>query len=314
MSRPRSCLLHLSTPFLVLSAFVVEVVGVAEERTCAGDSEVSVHIQVNAENRSVLGIFRLCVCLFHNGNMEIVVAVTMMQCRLAFLPFRREVGCWWHVFIREDVFSFDSSVHSGKRGILVVVRDCVEIVDDRIGRKLWFGRVFTLFAFFSTGIECIGGPVPSGTHEVGVEFVGRFAYFVVGSLVKFGFRRDDVAVFCTVPAVVCDHLSGLLETVYRLLEQVMGIIVYIEFHDGSTSKLHSSVPFCSSINITETNTYCRGVGRAVASGLWYGAYAIPSALFAPRFRQGVGTLVTHGKGGIPSLTQDGRPGSAGPGW
>jgi len=86
----------------------------------------------------------------------------------------------------------------------------------------------------------------------------------------------------------------------------MGIIVYIEFHDGSTSKLHSSVPFCSSINITETNTYCRGVGRAVASGLWYGAYAIPSALFAPRFRQGVGTLVTHGKGGIPSLTQDGR--------
>ncbi|WP_049939394.1 hypothetical protein [Natronomonas pharaonis] len=30
----------------------------------------------------------------------------------------------------------------------------------------------------------------------------------------------------------------------------------------------------------------------------------PPALFAPRFRP-VGTLITHGKGGIPSLYQDG---------
>lgn len=33
----------------------------------------------------------------------------------------------------------------------------------------------------------------------------------------------------------------------------------------------------------------------------------PPALFVPRFRRSVGTLVTHGKVGIPSLYQDGIP-------
>jgi len=33
--------------------------------------------------------------------------------------------------------------------------------------------------------------------------------------------------------------------------------------------------------------------------------ALVNTLFVPRFRRSVGTLVTHGKGGIPSLHQDG---------
>ena len=56
---------------------------------------------------------------------------------------------------------------------------------------------------------------------------------------ELGFRRDDVAVLCVVPVVVCGHLSGLFGAVYRLLRELMGIVVYVEFHDGSTSKLHS---------------------------------------------------------------------------
>jgi len=48
-----------------------------------------------------------------------------------------------------------------------------------------------------------------------------------------------------------------------------------------------------------------GVSRGVAGGLLYEAYAIPSRPVRSSVPTGVGTLVTHGKGGIPSLYQDG---------
>ncbi|KOX95470.1 hypothetical protein AMR74_15085 [Halorubrum tropicale] len=55
---------------------------------------------------------------------------------------------------------------------------------------------------------------------------------------KLSFRRDNIAVFSPVPAVVYDHLGGLFEAVYRLLEKLVSIVVDVEFHDGSTAKLH----------------------------------------------------------------------------
>jgi hypothetical protein len=33
-------------------------------------------------------------------------------------------------------------------------------------------------------------------------------------------------------------LGGLFEAVYRLLEKLVSIVVDVEFHDGSTAKLH----------------------------------------------------------------------------
>jgi hypothetical protein len=78
---------------------VVEVVGVANERATRSDGKVSVHVQIDAENRSVLGIFRLCVRLFDSSNVEVVVAATVMKCRFAFLPFLRKVRRRWYVLV-----------------------------------------------------------------------------------------------------------------------------------------------------------------------------------------------------------------------
>jgi len=47
--------LEVAAPTLVLVALVVAVVYIAEERSGAGDGEVAIHVQIDAENHSVLG-------------------------------------------------------------------------------------------------------------------------------------------------------------------------------------------------------------------------------------------------------------------
>jgi hypothetical protein len=39
----------------VLAAAVIEAVRITEERSCAGDGDVSIHVRVHTENHSVLG-------------------------------------------------------------------------------------------------------------------------------------------------------------------------------------------------------------------------------------------------------------------
>jgi hypothetical protein len=61
--RPCTCLLHLSTPLFVFTPLVVEVVGVTDERDTRSDGEVSIHVQVDIEYRSVLRRPALCPSL-----------------------------------------------------------------------------------------------------------------------------------------------------------------------------------------------------------------------------------------------------------
>jgi hypothetical protein len=79
---------------------MIEIVGVAKERACRGDDEVSVHIQVHTENRSVLGIFRLIVCLFHDSNVEVIVAIPVLQRSFSFLPVVRKIDRRRYVLVR----------------------------------------------------------------------------------------------------------------------------------------------------------------------------------------------------------------------
>ncbi len=95
------------------------------------------------------------------------------------------------------------------------------------------------FALFRAGSEGIRSSVARGTHEVGVEFVGRVAYVVVRPVVQRSFGRDDGAVVSPVPTVIGDHLRGLFEALDRLLKEVVRIVVDVELHDRSTSQLHT---------------------------------------------------------------------------
>jgi len=79
---------------------MIEIVGVTKERACRGDDEVPVHIQVHTENRSVLGIFRFIVRLFHDSNVEVIVAVPTMQPGFSFLSGVGKVGRRGHVPVR----------------------------------------------------------------------------------------------------------------------------------------------------------------------------------------------------------------------
>ena len=56
MGRASACLLEGAATTLVLVSLVIEIVCVAKERSRAGDGEVSIHVYINTENHSVLGV------------------------------------------------------------------------------------------------------------------------------------------------------------------------------------------------------------------------------------------------------------------
>lgn len=81
----------------------------------------------------------------------------------------------------------------------------------------------------------VGGVVTSGTHEIGVQPVGRLANLLVGEFVKSLLRGDDLAVVVALEGAVSDQLGGLSEPLGGALEVVPPIVGDRELDDDGTS-------------------------------------------------------------------------------
>jgi hypothetical protein len=69
MDPVRSCLLKAGTAFLEVPALMIEIVGVADEPSCAGHSDMVIDVVVHAKDVRILGFLRTaCVDFpFHHG-------------------------------------------------------------------------------------------------------------------------------------------------------------------------------------------------------------------------------------------------------
>ena len=56
----------------VFTAFVIQQIGVPDERSCTGDCEIPVHVPVDAKNCLVLGFFRRFFALLLHGAVEVI--------------------------------------------------------------------------------------------------------------------------------------------------------------------------------------------------------------------------------------------------
>jgi hypothetical protein len=164
--------LQVSTTTFVLVALVIEVVCIAEERSRTGDSHVSIHVQVNTENHSVLGFFvTRRVNVFLHGDVEVVRAVPLVERCFGFLPFVSPVVLKRRPFLIDwrDVLSRHSFASGGEGYVVVVVRDGATVVNDDRASELRFTGFFAVFddAVFAVA-DRRRRKVPCGLDETGL--------------------------------------------------------------------------------------------------------------------------------------------------
>ena len=127
--------MEAAAPTFILVAAVVEVVCVSKECSRAGDGEVAVHVEVDAENHSVLGRIVARISRFDfvlDCDVEVVRPVTLVErCFLAFpvvrpiLRKRRAV-----LLVRCDELGGHAVIHGGECHVVVVIGDGATVVYD----------------------------------------------------------------------------------------------------------------------------------------------------------------------------------------
>ena len=235
--------MEVAAPTLVLLAAVIEVICIAEERPRAGNSDVSVHIQVHTENHSVLGFFvPRGFDFFLHGDVEVVRAITLVERCFGFLPFIRPVvleRCPLVINWR-DVLCGHAIIGSGEGYVVVVVRDGATVVDDDASSELGLACLFTVLddSVFAVP-ECSSREVTSTLDEAGLqgEFVTNVGIRLVVERVLP--VRDFVGV--VVPSVVCDVSGRVSELLERLIEDFVVVLGNVEFDMDVPNDLRTSL-------------------------------------------------------------------------